>query len=93
MLLLASRVARFVPAPFLALRYLDETLAVLERQNAGADKIADLVGERMELPSCASRHASIRTHAAGLARSRNLAQSTGAKPAAIWQQALQGERG
>jgi tetratricopeptide (TPR) repeat protein len=49
MLLLASRVARFVPAPFLALRYLDETLAVLERQNAGADKIADLVGERMEL--------------------------------------------
>ena len=49
MLLLASRVARFVPAPFLALRYLDETIAVLERQKAGADKIAVLVAERMEL--------------------------------------------
>ena len=49
MLLLASRVARFVPAPFLALRYLDETIAVLERQKANADKIADLVDERMEL--------------------------------------------
>jgi len=49
MLVLASRVARFVPAPFLALRRLDEALAVLERQNAGADKIADLVSERMEL--------------------------------------------
>jgi tetratricopeptide (TPR) repeat protein len=49
MLLLASRVARFVPAPFLALRYLDETIAVLERQKAGADKIGDLVAERMEL--------------------------------------------
>jgi tetratricopeptide (TPR) repeat protein len=48
-LLLASRVARFAPAPFLALRYLDEALAVLERHNAGADKIADLVAERMEL--------------------------------------------
>src|SRR5208283_4326099 len=42
-------VARFVPAPFLALRYLDEALAALERQKAGADKLADLVAERMEL--------------------------------------------
>jgi tetratricopeptide (TPR) repeat protein len=49
MLVLASRVARFAPAPFLALRYLDEALVVLERQNAGADKIATLVAERMEL--------------------------------------------
>jgi tetratricopeptide (TPR) repeat protein len=49
MLLLASRVARFAPAPFLALRYLDEALAVMERHNVGADKIADLVAERMEL--------------------------------------------
>jgi len=49
MLVLASRVARFVPAPFLALRYLDEALAVLDREKAGADKIADLVAERMEL--------------------------------------------
>lgn len=49
MLVLASRVARFAPAPFLALRYLDEALAVLERQNPGADKIADLMAERMEL--------------------------------------------
>jgi tetratricopeptide (TPR) repeat protein len=49
MLVLASRVARFVPAPFLALRYLDEALAALERQKAGVDKLADLVAERMEL--------------------------------------------
>jgi tetratricopeptide (TPR) repeat protein len=49
MLLLASRVARFAPAPLLALRLLDEALAVLERQNASADKMADLLSERMEL--------------------------------------------
>jgi tetratricopeptide (TPR) repeat protein len=49
MLVLASRVARFAPAPLLALRYLDEALAVLEKQNAGVDRIADLVAERMGL--------------------------------------------
>ena len=49
MLVLASRVARFAPAPFLALRYLDEALAVLERQKPDPDKLADLVAERMEL--------------------------------------------
>ena len=49
MLVLASRVARFAPAPFLALRYLDEALAIMERHKAGADKIADLVAERLEL--------------------------------------------
>ena len=49
LLLLASRVARFAPAPLLALRLLDEALVALERQNAGADKISDLLSERMEL--------------------------------------------
>jgi len=49
MLVLASRVARLAPAPLLALRYLDEALAVLKRQNAGADKIANLSSERMDL--------------------------------------------
>lgn len=49
LLLLASRVARFAPAPLLALRLLDEALAALERQNPGADKISDLLSERMEL--------------------------------------------
>jgi tetratricopeptide (TPR) repeat protein len=49
LLVLASRVARFAPAPLLALRYLDEALAVLGRQGAGADKIPDLLSERMEL--------------------------------------------
>jgi len=49
LLVLASRVARFAPAPLLALRYLDEAIAVLERQNAGKEKLPDLVSERMEL--------------------------------------------
>jgi tetratricopeptide (TPR) repeat protein len=49
LLVLASRVARFVPAPLLALRLLDEALVAFERQHAGADKISDLLSERMEL--------------------------------------------
>jgi tetratricopeptide (TPR) repeat protein len=49
MLVLASRVARLSQAPFLALRYLDEALAVLKQQNTSADKIADISAERTEL--------------------------------------------
>ena len=49
MLVLASRVARFSPAPTLALRYLDEALAVLQRQNVNSDQVADLTSERLEL--------------------------------------------
>ncbi len=49
MLILASRVARFAPAPFLALRYLDEALAALEKEKASSDTLAEIAGERLDL--------------------------------------------
>jgi tetratricopeptide (TPR) repeat protein len=49
MLVLASRVARFLPAPFLALRYLEEAEAVLQRSRAGTDVQAEVAEERLEL--------------------------------------------
>jgi tetratricopeptide (TPR) repeat protein len=49
MLVLASRVARFGPAPFLALRYLEEAQLVLERGHTSADVLGELSAEQMEL--------------------------------------------
>jgi tetratricopeptide (TPR) repeat protein len=49
LLILGSRVARFVPAPFLALRYLEDAQAVLEHSRTSADVLAELAGERLEL--------------------------------------------
>jgi tetratricopeptide (TPR) repeat protein len=49
LLVLGSRVARFLPAPFLALRYLEEAQSVLDRSRGNSDEMADLAGERLEL--------------------------------------------
>jgi hypothetical protein len=49
MLVLASRVARFVPAPFLALRHLDEALAALEQEKSSQDTLAEVTAERFDL--------------------------------------------
>jgi len=49
MLVLASRVAQFQPAPFLALRYLEEAQLVLEKKNASAEVQGDVAAERLEL--------------------------------------------
>lgn len=49
MLVLASRVARFIPAPFLALRRLDEALVALEREKASQDALAEVTAERFDL--------------------------------------------
>jgi tetratricopeptide (TPR) repeat protein len=49
LLVLASRVARFTPAPFLALRYGEEAQQVLERSRAGTEVMGDLAAELMEL--------------------------------------------
>lgn len=48
-LVLASRVARFLPAPFLSLRYLEEAQAVLERSRASAQILGDVAAELAEL--------------------------------------------
>lgn len=49
MLVLASRVARFAPAPFLSLRYLEEAQLVLERNRASADVLGEVSAEQLEL--------------------------------------------
>jgi tetratricopeptide (TPR) repeat protein len=49
MLVLASRVARFQPAPFLALRYLEEAQLVLEKKRASADVLGEISAEQLEL--------------------------------------------
>jgi tetratricopeptide (TPR) repeat protein len=49
LLVLASRVARFQPAPFLALRYLEEAQLVLERGHASPDVLAEISAEQLEL--------------------------------------------
>jgi tetratricopeptide (TPR) repeat protein len=49
LLVLASRVARFQPAPFLALRYLEEAQLVLERGHASADTLGEISAEQLEL--------------------------------------------
>jgi tetratricopeptide (TPR) repeat protein len=49
MLVLASRVARFQPAPFLALRFLEEAQLVLERGHASADVLGEISAEQLEL--------------------------------------------
>jgi hypothetical protein len=56
MLVLASRVAQFQPAPFLALRYLEEAQLVLEKKNASAEVQGDVAAERSSCRShgCAS---------------------------------------
>jgi tetratricopeptide (TPR) repeat protein len=47
-LLLASRVARFMYSPFLALRYLEEAQPLLERSGAGREQQAELASELLE---------------------------------------------
>ncbi len=49
LLILASRTARALPAPFLALRYLEEAVPLREKAGAPADELADLSTELMEL--------------------------------------------
>jgi tetratricopeptide (TPR) repeat protein len=49
LLILGSRVARFIPAPFLALRYLEDAQAVLERSRNSRELLAELASERLEL--------------------------------------------
>jgi tetratricopeptide (TPR) repeat protein len=49
MLVLASRVARFQLAPFLALRYLEDAQLVLEKRHASAEVLGDISGEQLEL--------------------------------------------
>ena len=49
MLVLASRVARFQPAPFLALRYLEDARLVLESKHASADVLGEVTAEQLEL--------------------------------------------
>jgi tetratricopeptide (TPR) repeat protein len=49
LLVLASRVARFQPAPFLALRYLEDAQVVLEKNKASAEVLGELAVEQMDL--------------------------------------------
>jgi tetratricopeptide (TPR) repeat protein len=49
LLVLGSRVARFLPAPFLALRYLEEAQSSLERSRSSSEDLAELSAERLEL--------------------------------------------
>ena len=49
LLVLGSRVVRFLPAPFLALRYLEEAQTVLERSRAGGEVLGDVAAELMDL--------------------------------------------
>ncbi len=49
LLILASRVARFVPATYLSLRYLEEAQTLLENAHASADDLADLSAELLDL--------------------------------------------
>jgi tetratricopeptide (TPR) repeat protein len=49
LLVLASRVARFVPAPYLALRYIEDARAVLEKTQPSSEELATVSAELVEL--------------------------------------------
>ncbi len=49
LLVLGSRVARFLQSPFLAIRYLEEAQAVLERSRGGANVLGEVAAELLDL--------------------------------------------